>query len=858
MFLRKLFVSAVLSAASIVVLSAATVKGVVRDSVTGEALPFVSIVLAGGNRTLQGGITDGQGFFSLPNASGATHLVISFLGYKTCRIPISSLEHSILLSPIAFTINEVTVRPQRERYRRRGNPAVDLARQVIAHKESNRIEAKAYYSVSTYEKLSLAWDDFRPNLDKGLLRRFSFLKNYTDTSALSGRPILTLSVRETLSEQYYRRSPHSVRKHIKGVRQEGIDQSIDQNGTLTANMREIFRPTDIFENDITILLNRFVSPLHSLIGISYYHYYITDTTVVEGDSCATLSFVPANSEGYGFTGKMAVTLDGRYAVRQVQLNLSYRANINWVDQLRIEQHFRPTSDGTWALSEENTHISFVAIEGAPRIYAHQLRHYSDYSFSAVSDSLFQSGVPAEYAEAGAESLPDTFWRATRPIALREREDVLSSLLAELRRIPLFNGVVKTCEILISGYIPTRADQNASRFDIGPMNTLLSRNPVEGYRLRIGGTTTAHLHPHLFAGGFLAYGSDDRRFKYQTNLTYSFTAKRHHEHESPINALSFLCEYDIHTLGQNYLYTSKDNMFLTLPNGDDASDRMQYIRKASLSYERDFPFGLSVRTWLQRSNNEAAGSLYYMPIGAAERLAGFTTSEAGLRVRYAPGESTFNSRRGKTSRLNLSKDAPVVTVTHYAGMKGPLGGQYAYHHSTLSAEKRIWLSSFGHIDAKVQAGAVWNAVPYPLLIHPNTNQSITIQPESFTLLRPLEFVADRYASLHATYYLKGWILNRTPVLKWLRLREVLSVNAFFGTLTDRNNPEAAGAGGSLFHLPEGVRASGRLPYVEASVGVENIFKVLRLDYYRRLTYLTAPAGGHPPRRGGVRLALRFSF
>jgi hypothetical protein len=672
-------------------------------------------------------------------------------------------------------------------------------------------------------------------------------------------------VRESLSDQYYRRSPRTTRTHVKARRQEGIDQTIDQNGTLTANMQEIFRPIDIFDNDITILLNRFVSPLHSVIGVSFYHFYITDTTVIDGDTCATLAFVPANSEGYGFTGKMSVTLDGRYAVRQVRLNLSRKANINWVDQLRIEQHFRPTADSTWALADENTHISFVAVEGAPRIYAHQLRHYGSYTFDPPPDSLFTAGILPQYTHPEADARPDTFWRNARHIPLRERENILAALLAELRRVPLFNVLIKTGEILISGYIPTTADQNDSPFDIGPMNTVLSRNPVEGFRLRLGGTTTAHLHPHLFAGGFLAYGSNDRRFKYQTNLTYSFTPKRHHEHESPINALSLLCEYDIYTLGQTYLYTSKDNMFLTLPGGADASDKMQYIRKVALAYERDLPLGFTFRTWLQRSNNEAAGSLYYEPLGLLGRLSGFTIAEAGLKLRYAPGETAFNSRRGKASLLNLAKDVPVITLTHYAGMKGPFGGEYPYHHTEFSAEKRIWLSSFGHIDAKLQAGAVWNSVPFPLLIHPNTNQSITIQPESFTLLHPLEFVADRYVSLHATYYLKGWILNRTPLLKWLRLREVVSLNAFFGNLTPRNNPDAnlsnnsdGNLNPSLFRLPENTRPLGRLPYVEASVGVENIFKILRLDYYRRLTYLTPSAGSRPPRQGGLRLALRFTF
>jgi hypothetical protein len=843
-------------------LSAETVRGVVKDSLTGEPLAFVSIVLEGELRkggVQGGGITDAKGYFSLPNREGTSFLVASFLGYQTKRVRITGGELTVFLNPVAFELGEVTVKPKRERYSRRDNPAVELARNVIAHKRDNRIEAKEQYRVEVYEKLSLAWDDFRLHLDRGFMKRFAFVRNYLDTSALTGQPILTLSMRETLSEKYYRRAPETSRTFIKAHRQEGVDETIDQNGTLSANMQEIFRPVNIFENDITILLNRFVSPLHSTIGTAYYHFYITDTIVVEGDPCATLAFVPSNSEGYGFTGKMSVTLDGKFSVKKLILNLSRKANVNWVDQLRIEQSFRQAGDTTWVVAEENTYISFFAAN-LPRIYAHQVRNYDHYDFEPSADSIFALSGDLHILPC-AEAQTDTFWRQARPNPLLGKEDILSSLLRELRAVPVFNVLIKTGEILISGYIPTTEDQNRSPFDFGPATTFLSGNSVEGLRFRIGGMTTAQLHPHLFAEGFLAYGTNDRRFKYQTNLTYSFNPKKVHVKESPFHALSFLCEYDIYTLGQDFLYTNKDNLFISPPGVNRDAAKMQYIRKTVLNYEREFPSGFSFKTWLQRSNNEAAGMLYYKPLSDFEQIKAFTTTETGLTLRYAPNESAFNSRRGKNSRLNLSsKDVPILTLSHYVGIKGLFGGKYSYHHTELSAEKRIWFSSFGHVDAKVKAGGIWNTVPFPLLILPNTNQSFTIQPETFNLMRPIEFVADRYVALYATYYLKGWILNRTPVIKWLKLREVVSVNAFWGSLSarnDPNNPRSSGSSG-LFHLPEGTHVVGKVPYVEASVGVENIFKCLRLDYYRRLTYLDARQGMSALRKGALRMALRFTF
>ena len=234
------------------------------------------------------------------------------------------------------------------------------------------------------------------------------------------------------------------------------------------------------------------------------------------------------------------------------------------------------------------------------------------------------------------------------------------------------------------------------------------------------------------------------------------------------------------------------------------------------------------------------------------LKSFTNTELGTQLRFAPGERAYNGREGKNSLFNLSKDAPVFKLSHQMGLKNVLGGDFNYNHTEISAEKRIWLSSFGHIDALVTAGKVWDKVPFPLLIMPNTNQSITIQPQAFNMMRALEFVSDQYVSFYFTYYMKGWILNRIPGVKWLRLREVISFSGFYGGLTDKNNPALDPTG--LYRFPEGTSPMGRTPYLEASVGLENIFKILRIDYYRRLTYLDQPN----IKKGGVRIALRFSF
>ena len=858
-FIRYIILIALLQAVAGIFLSHAqsftSASGIVKDSITGEPLPFVSVYFDG---STIGAMTDDNGTFTLQNNQGYTKLAAASLGYDTKFIDLKPGKKNdnveVLLKPTAFEISEVVVKPKREKYTRKDNPAVELIKKVIAHKNDNRIEAKPEYQTEVYEKLSLSLDNFNPNLDKNkFLKKFKFIKNYLDTSEFNGKPILTVSVRENLSDFYYRKSPKAEKTIVRAKRMQGIDKTLDDGGGITSNLEEIFKSINIFDNNIPILLNRFVSPLSSTLATTYYHYYIMDTLDVGGDKCVDLAFVPANSESYGFTGRLYITLDGNYAVKKVLLNTPANINLNWVDKLRIEQEFKQMPDSTWVLDQENTFVNFYVVKGTQQLYAHQLRNYDNYNFNVQNaDSVFGL-LGALHVLPEATAQPDTFWTHNRPIPLKEKEDALKDLLGQLRKVPAFNAIIKTAEILITGYIPTANDKKVTKFDFGPMNTTFSANHLEGFRMRVGGMTTANLNPYWFASGYLAYGTNDRKIKYNLKLTHSFTKKEYHEGENPVNNLSFIQEYDVYTPGQDFLFTSKDNIFVAWKVGEPVT-KMQYIRKSVLQYEKEWLNGLTWKSWIMNQNNEAAGTLQYIKrdeSGNLYHIKDFTTSEIGTQLRFAPGERAYNGRSGKESVFNLSKDAPVFKLSHQLGIKGVLGGDYNYNHTEISAEKRIWLSSFGHIDAQIKAGKVWDKVPFPLLILPNTNQSITIQPEAFHMMNALEFVTDQYVSFNATYYLKGWILNRIPGIKWLRLREVLSFNMIYGGLTDKNNPTLTPG---LFLLPDGTQPLGSTPYMECSVGLENIFKILRIDYYRRLTYLD-----HPDiKKGGIRIALRFTF
>ncbi|MDR2118498.1 MAG: DUF5686 and carboxypeptidase regulatory-like domain-containing protein [Tannerellaceae bacterium] len=813
-------------------------EGSVRDSLSGTPLPYASVVFEDSS---QGTATDSEGSFHLQSRQGYARLTVRLLGYETKTVPLQPgavNRVEVLLPPVAYELEHIVVRPGRERYTRRNNPAVELIRNVIEHKQQNRIEAQNEYKVEVYEKLSLALD-YPSYIERSRrMKPFAGLKNYVDTSEFTGKPVLTLSIRESLADRYYRKTPRQEKQTVRASRRQGIDRTLDESGTISENLKEIFRDVNLFDNDVALMINRFVSPLSSVLATAYYKYYLLDTLHVAGEPCVSLAFAPFNSQSYGFTGVLYITLDGSYAVKKAQLNAPRHIHLNWVNKLRIEQEFARTDSGTWALSLEHTYATFAPVPGTPQLYAHRLRSFKGYNFAPGA--------------AEPELPPDSFRREYRHIPLPEKEDELPNLLAELKRIPPYNAGIKTFEILVSDHVPTHPDKERSRFDFGPLSSTFSSNYVEGFRMRAGGMTTANLHPQWMASGYIAYGWKDRRPKYRAGLIYNFAPRIYHEKEFPVHYLSLTHRYDMDVPGRRFLFTDNDHLALSFSAGAPVT-RMQYLRTTELQYEKEWLNHLSLLLWAKHEYSEAAGALEYLryePDGNLLPTPGFTTSEAGIRLRYAPGEKAYNSRKGRHTVFNLSKDAPVFTLSHRTGLGG-IFGDYRYHHTEAGFGKRFWLSSFGHIDAVWKAGYLWNRVPFPLLILPSANPSLSIQAETFAMMRPMEFVADRYTSFFLTYYMKGWILNRIPLVRRLALREVLSISGLYGSLYDKNNPQQNPEG--LFAFPDGTKPLGATPYLEASVGLDNIFRILRIDYYRRLS---PPNPGISPH--GFRIAMRFTF
>ncbi len=845
-FFERILILLILVVSPICVLARnAVYSGVVRDSVSREPVPYASVML---KSVGWGKLTDEKGRFKISVNDQRTindTIHISAMGYTARAVPVNGEKKlEIYISPDGVRLNEVVVRPKKEKYSKKNNPAVDLVNNIRNSQDHNDPRRNDYYSFDKYERITIALNNISPDSDKNLiLKKFGVLKEHIDTSEISGKPILNISTREKKSNIFFRKNPHAEKEHIDGLSQSGLDDFLDE-----ANMRtlyeDFFSDIDLYQNDIYLLHNKFVSPL-SKIGPDFYKYYLTDTTYVGADKCIELSFVPHNSQAMGFTGKIYCVLgDSTMFIRKIVMSVPKDINLNFIERIYINQEYQRAPDGSRLLVKDDLTAEVSIMPGTQGLYFRRNTAYGNHSFEP-SNEWYVYEIPGKTVlNSNAKNRDENYWASNRLVDIRDSERNVGKMAEDLRRIPFYYWAEKIVKIFATGYINTSKD---SKFDIGPVNTTVSHNSVEGWRLRLGGMTTANLSKRMFIRGYGAYGLKDHKWKYEAQAEYSFVDKEYHPREFPIHALRLTHRYDVDMLGQHYAFTNADNMFLSFKRREDY--QMTYLRQTRLDYILELRNGFSINAAFRHQRQEASP---YMRFVTDYGRVYNHYNESGFEVtlRFAPGERFYQT---KTSRISISPELPVVTLSHLYCPKGFLGNMFDVNRTELSFSQRFWFSAFGYLDTYIKAAHLWSVSPYPDLLIPNANLSYTIQPDSFDLMNPMEFINDSYVTWDMTYWANGTILNYIPLLKKLKLREAFSFRGVWGHLSKRNNPEN---NRDLFRFPtiSDVQPMGRMPYMEAAVGVDNIFKILRVDYVWRLTYRDRPGID----KGGVRIQLHFTF
>ena len=840
------------------------IKGTVIDKDTKEPLPFVAIAFPGTNI---GTTTDFDGFFEIATQWGTETIEVSYIGYKTYTAKIKLGERqevNIALESESLNLQEVTVKAKKKRYRKKNNPAVDLMRKVIANRKENRLSNFDYYEYDKYEKVELDINNITEKFRKRkAFKKFQFVFDYVDTSEVNGKPYLPIFLQEINAKVYYSKEKNKKREYRNAIKATNLDDHLDEE-SVTTIMDYLYKDIDIYNKSTILMGNQFTMPL-SGIALDFYRFYIIDTIEFEGRQAVDMAFIPKVKGNFGFNGNLYIALDSTYQLLKAKMGVVDDINLNFVQDLLIEQEFKPGPDGKYILAKDKIIVDYNIGKKGVGVFGRREVNYNNHLFNVPrSDDIYDN--PEHVVELkGARKKDDAYWETNRPIALSESEAGVYQMIDTLQTVPAFKRALNIIALLSTGYT------TFGKVDIGPFSSFYSGNYVEGFRLRFGGRTNVKFHPKLQLDAYLAYGFRDKQFKGAGSFLYSFNEDSEVNPKHYIQA-GFTRETKFPGLKVDFI--SPDNAFLAIGRRG-VPDRMLLYNAIRIDYYRETFSNLTFHTTVERLKQLPIGRLHFDYTGEngePRSWANLRTTELAFNFRWAPNADYF---QGKINRYPIFNKHPIFQVSYAASPNNLWGSEHSYQKLSLGVFKRFYLSILGFTNIDAEVGQIFgNNIPYPLLHLPRANQSYVLQVRAFNMMNFLEFANDRWASINFRHYFNGFFFNRIPLFKKLKLREVVTLKVLFGGLSNKNNPNLnpgliqftnqeddegnplpaldengdiiLNANGEPTYLKETFTLNDK-PYIEGSIGILNIFKVLRLDLVKRFTHLDNP---NIPRMFGV--------
>ena len=831
--ISKIFLLLILSFFTFFCNAQTIVRGFVKDAFTHLPMPFVSIYFQGGK-----GITsNNDGSYSIQtNNSKLTTLIFSYAGYKKVNRKITAEKDQVLDIDMDATssLSTVIIKTKRGKYRNKNNPAVELIDKVIANKNKNRITSYDFVQYQQYEKLELSITNKPDKIAKNkLFKNYKFILDNVDTTSLEGKALIPIYLTEKISEEYFKKNPTKNKSYVLAKKQVNYGEFLDNSG-IEDYLNRLYSDINIYDNDINILTAQFLSPISDLAP-TFYRFFISDTVENDGIKLIKLNFMPRNTTDLLFKGTMYVTLDSNYGVQKITMGVSKKANLNWAREIKLEQEFeKNASDGRYHVSKSSMKAEFALRQNAPGgMMGERIVSYKNFvSNVPAPDSIYNGKDEVIKIMKGSEA--DSFWTKNRQVPLTPVEAKVYANIDSLKNMKSFKNTLSIATIILSGY------KKFGVFELGNTNTFYYFNSVEGFVLKVGGRTTPEFSNHFYLEGYGAYGFKDKQFKYLFAGAYSFNGKSIYTY--PLNYVKFTRQYDTRLPGGELLFASEDNFILSFKRG--RNDRWLYNDNYNLEYVREFGKNFRYKIRFRNTKQTPGGSIRYEknePLGTAI-VPNIITSDISAEIRWAPHEQFY---QGKNFRRPIFNKYPIYTLRFENGIKNLFKGQYNYQQLTVAIAKRSYLSQLGFTDFTLEGGHIFGNVPYPLLNIHRANQSYAYQENAYNLMNFMEFVSDNYLALNSDFFFKGFFLNKIPLLKKLKLREVASFKILYGGVRNENNPNI---NKGLFNYPTdnilGVPVPttyslSKVPYIEGSVGVSNVFKVVRIDLVKRFTYLNNP-------------------
>jgi hypothetical protein len=778
------------------------ISGKVYSADANEAMPFVSIVALG---TTYGGVSDIDGKFSITIYGKVDSIRAIYVGYQNTTLPVKQGVDQVINIPMRTSstdLNVVDITPGE-------NPAITLLKLVYKHKPENDKERLDAYQYEVYNKLEFDLNNIDPKLEKSkVMKPVQFIFDRIDSTNPSEKPHLPLFFSESVSDFYYLKNPKCQKEIIKGSKVSGLeDASVAQ---FTGDM---YQNVNVYDNNILVFGKSFVSPI-SNNGPAYYKYYLVDSMVIDGHFCYQIQFKPRRKQELLFVGNVWIA-DTAYAVKRLEMNIVDDANINYVNSFYVIQEYDNTG-GAWLMVRERVIADFVLQDKKMGFYGRKTASYKNIVVNQPREADFYTRTDNLVVEKGAESRNDSFWVAMRHDSLSQTEQGIYDMVDSVQSLHIY----KTWEtVMITAYTGYKV---WGPVEIGPWYKMISANPIEGARFRVGGRTSNSFSRWMEFSGYVAYGTKDEQFKYDFGYKTFITKK-------PRRLTGVNYKNDNEILGLSNNAFSSDNVLATIFRRSPFSNYTK-VESYEYYYEREWFKGLDTKLSFNTRNMFPIGSASYVRTvnGAPEDVLRITTSEIKLGVRFAYGDKYVET---VFTRASVGTKWPVVQFQYVEGIKGVFGSQYQYRKASINVDDRLRWGIFGYTNYILEAGKTWGIVPYPLMmLHPG-NETYVYDWSAYNMMNYFEFASDMYATATVIHHFDGFFLNHIPLMRKLKWREVATFKWLVGSVEESNKREMVFPS-TLYTLNHG-------PYMEAGAGVENIFKFFRVDCFWRLTYLDHP-------------------
>lgn len=802
------------------------VTGRVIDAVTKEPLPFSPVMFVG---TKSGAQTDLEGNYRIETYYSSDSLKVVVLGYapqsKRVKQGVTSVVNFELSSASNETA-EVVIRPDDG-----PNPAIALMKKVLRNKKINNREKLDAYEYEAYNKVEFDLNNITEKFqDRRIFNAFEFVFEGVDTT--QEKPYLPVFMTESLSDFYFKRNPKLSKEVVKATKVSGVE-----NESINQFLGDMYQNINVYDNELVAFSKSFTSPI-SAYALGFYDYDLIDSAAIDGKWCYKLQFFPRRKAELLFFGEMWIA-DTSYAVKQIEATIAEGANINWIKSFKVKQTFDEIEPEVWMLVKDELVVDFNVSEKKLGAYGRKTSSYRSFVINKERPQEYYEGFSDIIVKEDASDHDDSYWQKARHIALSAKEERIYQMVDTLKNLPQFVTVSNILNLFINGY------KVIGNFELGPYYTFYSFNPIEGNRLRFGGRTSNDFSKKVMLEGYLAYGFRDERFKYGGGATWVLN-------KNPRMAMNVFAKRDMEQLGQGNGAFRQDNVLSSLFRRNPAN-KLTDVTELSAYFEKEWLYGLQNKALFKHRVLKPAGSNFqyvrFKPeLNAQEQVNYLITTEVGLYTRFAYKEKFVY---GEFERISLGTNYPVLELQYNYGIPGLMGGEFEYHRLGIRVSDKLRFGPFGHLNISSEAGKIIGNLPYPLLMIHQGNETFFYDEGSYNTMNFFEFVSDEWINVWASYHANGLFLNKIPLMRRLKWREVASAKAVVGGYDLRND----------LILSRDVNGDNRpdiftleKPFVEAALGVENIFKVLRVDFIWRLTYLDNPNIV----KYGIRAKLQFEF